>query len=259
MLKFGIPALQSIINENIKSTDHYTLTNNNQCLINNFKDNIILNNISFAYQENNEKLIFKNLNLKIEKKKIIGIFGHSGSGKSTFVDILSGLLVPTSGSILIDGKNIGKNDKLLRSIFAYVPQTVYILDDTIKNNIVFGQNYNEIDIKRLNNAIQLSQLEYFVEKLANGIDTIVGERGAAISGGQIQRIGIARALYHKAEVLIFDESTNALDSNTENKIMEEIKQLKKIKTIIIVSHNIKILEICDEIYELKDKTLNIKI
>lgn len=259
MLKFGIPALESIINEDIKSIDHYRQEHFSKCLNYNFKDNIILNNISFAYQKNNKQLIFENLNFKIEKNKIIGIFGNSGSGKSTFVDILSGLLAPVSGSILIDGKNIGKNSKLLRSIFAYVPQNVFILDDTIQNNIVFGENDNEIDIERLNNAIHQSQLKYFVESLPKGVNTIVGERGSVISGGQIQRIGIARAIYHNAEVLIFDESTNALDQNTENQIIEEIKQLKKFKTTIIISHNIKILQICDNIYELKNKTLNIKI
>ena len=259
MLKFGIPALESIINEDIKSIDHYRQEHFNKCLNYNFKDSIILNNISFAYQKNNKQLIFENLNFKIEKNKIIGIFGNSGSGKSTFVDILSGLLAPVSGSILIDGKNIGKNSKLLRSIFAYVPQNVFILDDTIKNNIVFGENDNEIDIERLNNAIHQSQLKYFIESLPKGVNTIVGERGSVISGGQIQRIGIARAIYHNAEVLIFDESTNALDENTENQIIEEIKQLKKFKTTIIISHNIKILQICDNIYELKNKTLNIKI
>ena len=143
----------------------------------------------------------------------------------------------------------------MNTIFAYVPQSVYLLNDSIKNNITFGEDVDETKLKK---AISLAQLSSFVNSAHDGIDTIVGERGTKISGGQIQRIGIARAIYHESEILIFDESTNALDLKSENKIIEEIKALKVSKTIVVISHKLSNLNICDKVYELKEGRLELK-
>ncbi len=256
-LRFGLPALSTIINENILSETHYNdLSKNREKYLGyQFKDNISFNNIHFSYGGSKENKIFDNLNIQIKKHEIIGVFGSSGSGKSTFADLLSGLLLPTSGSIYLDGQNILDKPFILSTIFAYVPQSVYLLNDSIKNNITFGE---DVDVTKLKKAIRLAQLSSFVERAPNGIDTIVGERGTKISGGQIQRIGIARAIYHESEILIFDESTNALDLKSENKIIEEIKALKVSKTIVVISHKLSNLNICDKVYELKEGKLELK-
>lgn len=256
-LRYGIPALNVILNENIFSSKYYDdLSKERKKNIDyKFKNSINFKNIHYNYPEKKENVIFKNLNLEIKKNEIIGIYGPSGSGKSTFADLLSGLLIPTSGSIFLDEKNVIQNPYALRAIFAYVPQSVYLLNDTIKNNITFGDDLNKINNKKLEQSIKLSQLFPLIEKIPEGVNSIVGERGAMLSGGQIQRIGIARAIYHQSEILIFDESTNALDSESEQKIIKEIKDLKKTKTIIIISHKISNLEICDKVFQLKDKKL----
>ena len=256
-LRFGIPALDIILNEQISSSKYYDdLSKQREKNINyKFKNSINFKDITYNYAEKKNSIIFKNLNLEINKNQIIGIFGPSGSGKSTFADLLSGLLIPTSGKIFLDDENVTQNSYALRAIFAYVPQSVYLLNDTIKNNITFGDDLSAVDINKLQKSLKLSQLSSFIETIPDGVETIVGERGSMLSGGQIQRIGIARAIYHESEILIFDESTNALDSEAEQKIIEEIKDLKKTKTIIIISHKLSNLEICDKVYQLKNKQL----
>jgi ABC-type multidrug transport system fused ATPase/permease subunit len=256
-IRYGIPALNIILNEQISSSKYYDdLSKNRRKNINyQFKNSIKFKNINYNYTGKENGIIFENLNLEINKNQIIGIYGPSGSGKSTFADLLSGLLTPTSGKILLDDENVTQNPYALRAIFAYVPQLVYLLNDTIKNNITFGENLKNVDINKLQKSIKLSQLSSLVETAPDGVETIVGERGSMLSGGQIQRIGIARAIYHESEVLIFDESTNALDSEAEQKIIEEIADLKKTKTIIIISHKISNLQICDKVFQLKDKKL----
>ena len=266
LMKFATSTLESILSENIYHSKYYDnlAIKKNKILKRKFNQSIIFKNISFYYQGKKDEIIFKNLYLEINKNEIIGFYGPSGSGKSTFADLLTGLLKPTSGSIFLDGMEIhdnnnnNNNDNFLKHLFAYVPQQVYLLDDTIKNNITLGEEENFINYQKLNESINLSQLSQFVDHSAKGINTIIGERGSMLSGGQAQRLGIARALYHHSEILIFDESTNSLDTEVEKKIMNEIKELKKIKTIIIISHKLELLKICDKIYELKNKTLNLK-
>jgi ABC-type multidrug transport system fused ATPase/permease subunit len=262
LMRFATSSLDSILSENIYHSQYYDnlAIKKNKILKRKFNQSIIFKNISFYYQGKKDEIIFKNLNLEINKNEIIGLYGPSGSGKSTFADLLTGLLKPTSGSIFLDRMEIhdNNNDNFLKLLFAYVPQQVYLLDDTIKNNITLGEEENFINYQKLNESINLSQLSQFVDHSAKGINTIIGERGSMLSGGQVQRLGIARALYHHSEILIFDESTNSLDTEVEKKIMNEIKELKKIKTIIIISHKLELLKICDKIYELKNKTLNLK-
>ena len=219
-----------------------------------FKNTLSLDDLSFRYENN--KNIFENVNLEINKGELIGIIGPSGSGKSTLVDIISGLLKPSDGKIIIDDKILGQYEKIN---CGYVSQNVFLMDDTIQKNIAFGQNDNEVNINRVNQAVKESQLEEFVKKLPEGLNTIVGERGTKISGGQKQRIGIARALYSDADLLIFDESTNALDSNTEKEFFNTILKMKKMKTIIFISHKNIFMEYFDKIYQIKNNSIELTI
>ncbi len=200
-----------------------------------------------------KKQIFKNFDFIIKKNDFLGVVGRSGSGKSTLIDILIGLYKPEKGKILVDNQNIEKNIKGWQSNIGCVPQEVFIFDDTLKKNIAFGINSSNIDEKRLKQSIEFSFLKEFTENLENGLDTEIGEKGAKVSGGQRQRIGIARAIYNNPDILIFDESTNALDNFTEKKILNEIHLLKGKKTIILISHKKENLKNCDKILDLDEK------
>ena len=186
--------------------------------------------------------------MSIKKGTRVGIIGKSGSGKSTLVDIILGLLEPEKGEILVDGINIKDNKHSWQSYIGYIPQDIYLLDDTIKNNITFGIDKNDINKKLLYESIKIAQLEKFVESSKNKLDTVVGNRGIKISGGEKQRIGIARALYNNPEILIFDEATSALDVDNENKILDEIYEGIGNKTLIVISHRNNTVKYCDLIY-----------
>ncbi len=222
----------------------------------NFQERINLKNISFRFP-NTENYVLRNINLQIKKGDCLGIMGESGSGKSTFADILMTLLIPSIGEYHIDNLNIYESDddsnilEWRRSI-AQVPQKIFLADTTIAENIAFGSDKDKIDMTRLRECAQLSSIESFIESLPMKYETIVGESGAFLSGGQIQRMAIARALYKGAKLLIFDEATSALDEKTEEKIMNSIKRIKGKVTIVFISHKIKTLEICDEIIEIKN-------
>ncbi len=211
-------------------------------------NNIKFDKVSFKYDVN-KNYIFKDINLNIKKGDVIGILGKSGSGKSTFVDLLTSLLNPTDGKILIDGSEVKAISSDWKKIIGYVPQNIFMSDTTIKKNIAFALNDNEIDIKTLNECVEKAQINEFLGRLPDGLDTHVGEKGSKLSGGQIQRVAIARCLYKRSQIMIFDESTNALDMETENKILDTIFALKKNKTIFIVSHKLNALKYCDKIYK----------
>ena len=211
-----------------------------------FRD-IYIKEVNFRYPNTNIYSII-DLNLSIKSGKKIGFVGSSGAGKSTFVNLLLGLLQPTKGKILIDDKDISENLRNWQSQIGYVSQDIYLLDDTIRNNIAFGQSSTNINSEYLLNAIKTAQLEKFVNSLPNGEETIIGNRGIRISGGQKQRIGIARALYNKPRVLIFDEATSSLDLENERKIMDKIYQSNKELTFIIISHRNNTVKNCDLIY-----------
>ena len=176
--------------------------------------------------------------------------GKSGAGKSTLVDVMLGLLAPTSGTITLDGTSIYDNLNSWQQIVGYVPQDVFLLDDSILKNIAFGIHEDNLDFERLNEVIKEVQLDDFICELSEGLNTELGERGLRLSGGQKQRIGIARALYHKSSVLVFDEATSALDTETETEIMSEISNLKGNQTIIIIAHRPSTLKHCNRIVEL---------
>lgn len=223
-----------------------------------FKNYINFNNVNFSYKDSakeDSSLVLKNINLKIKKGSKVGIIGGSGSGKSTFLDLLMGLIFSQDGEILIDGKKIQEIKSSWQKTIGCVPQEVFILDNTLKRNVAFGLPDELIDEDKVNKAIELANLKEFKNTLDSGLETLLGESGSRLSGGQRQRIGIARALYHNPNILIFDEATNALDTQTEKKIINEIFSVKEDNTIIFVSHNRDNLVFCDLIYEVKDRTL----
>ncbi len=214
--------------------------------------NININNLSFSYGNNDP--IFKDINIYIKEKSFVGLVGKSGTGKSTFVNILTALLFPTNGEILIDGKNLSSMDiKSWRKRIGYVSQSPFLFNDTIYNNILYG-NVNASPEEVIESA-KLSNSYEFINQLPNKFDTIVGQRGAALSGGQLQRIAIARSIIGKPSLLIFDECTNALDQENENIIKETIENLSTKHTIIVITHNKHVIEKADEIYQFKNKDL----
>lgn len=212
----------------------------------NFSKELKFNNLSFKY-EKADTVSVDNINLSIKAGSKIGIIGNSGAGKSTLVDLLLGLLKPTVGSIETDGVDIYKNIHAWQNLTGYVPQDIYLLDDTIKKNIAFGIADDFFDSKKFERAIQISQLQDFVKNLSLGVDTVVGNRGVRISGGQRQRIGIARALYNNQKILILDEATNSLDLENEKNIIDNIFSFDKSKTLILVAHRHETVKKCDEV------------
>lgn len=193
----------------------------------------------------NNKPVLQDISFTIPKGKFVGIIGPSGAGKTTFVDILLGLLEPTSGKITVDGVDIFSNIRGWQANLAYVPQSIYLIDGTIKENIALGVAEDEIDNELINKVLHMAELYDFVYSQPDNINTNVGERGVKLSGGQRQRIGIARALYQQPEVLILDEATSALDNETEKSITDTILKLKGKITIIAIAHRTSTLEQCD--------------
>jgi len=255
-LSFNAPSI-NIINKEFKNNSIVNDQINEKKVHKiNFTDSININNLSFGYSNDTSKIILNNINLEIKKGDHIGIVGKSGQGKSTFVDLLLGLIKPINGQITIDGialENINFNGML----FGYVPQNIYLTDDSIINNIAFGESKKNINYNNLDDAINNAQLSDFIKNLENGLDTIVGERGVRISGGQLQRVGIARALYRNPDIIILDEATSSLDVETENQFMNSINNLIKNKTLITISHRFNTLKNCNKIYELKDQKLSL--
>ena len=215
------------------------------------KNGIDIENISWHYK-NSDVYVIHNLNFTIKKGTSVAFVGQSGAGKTTLADIILGLLEPQEGKVLIDGNDIYHMGKQLGKIMGYVPQTVYLTDDTIRNNVAFGIEGSDIDDDKVWDALEQAQLKQFVKNLNQGLDTFVGDRGVRFSGGQRQRIAIARALYENPDIIIFDEATAALDNETELAVMESIHALQGYKTIIIIAHRLTTIKDCDEIYEISD-------
>jgi len=246
-LRFANPVINKIKNELGLEPKQVLFTSNNNLII---EKELTLKDISFQYDKS-ENYALDNINLSILSGQSIGIIGSSGAGKSTLVDIILGLLRPHKGKMLVDGKEINsENIQMWQKNIGYVSQSIYILDDSFKNNIAFGIPKDEIDDEKINNATKLAQLETFINELPEGLNTFAGEQGVRISGGQLQRIGIARALYNNPSILVFDEATSALDNETEKSVMDSITNLQGNKTIIIIAHRLTTVKDCDIIIEL---------
>lgn len=210
-----------------------------------------LKNISYHYPDT-KQMVLQNVDMVIPIGKSIGIVGVSGSGKTTVVDIILGLLNPQSGEVLIDGMLLKENYGQWLSCIGYIPQMIFMLDDTIRANVAFGISPEKVEEEKVLKALEEAQLRDFIEKLPDGLDTRIGERGIRLSGGQRQRIGIARALYPNPELLFFDEATSALDMETETAIMESINRLHGRKTLVIIAHRLATIAECDMVYRVEN-------
>ena len=225
------------VKENIKFKDEKFLT-------------LEMKNVSYSYPNSNS-LACKKVSLKINQGELIGIIGQSGAGKTTLVDIILGFLEPQEGKILYNGEDITKNMKKWSSRIAYLPQEIFTIDNSIKENITLSKEEGINDHHRLQDSISKSKLSELIKELPNGINTVLGERGIRLSGGQRQRIAIARALYRDSKVIILDEATSSLDLGTERDILSLIRELKGKITFVIVAHRINTLSICDRIFKIK--------
>ena len=220
-------------------------------------ENLKVSNLNFSFSDDDEPII-KNLSLNVKKGDIIGLTGKSGSGKSTLLDLIMGLLPPSSGSIVFNGKPTQETVRDVYSTLMYIPQEPFIIDGTIKENIILGENPLKIDTLRVNKAVEVSNLQTLIKSLPHGIDTQVGENGSRLSGGQRQRIQIARAIYMRRNFLVFDEATSALDIQTEEEILEELVKLREEFTILMVSHRSNLQKYCTKFFVLEKGRLNQK-
>ena len=213
-----------------------------------FMKGVFAEHITYHYPDSDTEVLH-DITLEIPKGKTVALIGPSGAGKTTLADIILGLLPPVSGVVRMDDKNIYENLRSWRQKLGYIPQSIYLSDDTIRNNVAFGIYEDQIDDDAIWKALEKAQLKDFVQGLEKGLDTYVGDRGVRLSGGQRQRIGIARALYHDPEILVLDEATSALDSSTEQAVMESIESLQGLKTMVIIAHRLTTIKNADLIYE----------
>ena len=218
---------------------------------NHLASSISIENLNFSYETSSTQAL-TGVSIEVSRGEAVGLVGPSGSGKSTLVDILLGLLEPTSGRVLVDDVDIRDNLRGWQDQIGYVPQSIFLTDDTLRRNVAFGLPKDQIDDIAVASAIRSAQLEDFVASLPEGVETVVGERGVRLSGGQRQRIGIARALYNNPDVLVLDEATSSLDTETEHGVMQAVQALQGEKTVIIVAHRLSTVEYCDRLYRLEN-------
>ncbi len=253
---YAVPSLDLIYND-LLEVEKLSITRSKKDKNWHFQEKIEIKNLTYCYPDGDTNVI-QNANFEIKRGQTVAFIGTSGAGKSTIVDVLLGLLPPVRGKIYADGMNIYKNLATWQKEIGYIPQSIYLSDDTIKNNIAFGVKEEDIDENAVNRALQQAQLSEFVESLPEGWDTFVGDRGVRLSGGQRQRIGIARALYHNPEILVLDEATSALDSETESAVMEAIEKLQGGKTILIIAHRLTTIRNADVIFEVGEGKVELK-
>lgn len=247
---YGLPSIDALYND-ISLSRNYAIATTDAEIDISFNNAIEMEKVSFAYDDNTSNVL-NCMSLKIYKNCSTAFVGPSGSGKTTLADLLLGVHAPTEGDIKVDGVSILDNIKRWQGKIGYIPQNIYLIDDTIRRNIAFAIKDEEIDDYKVWDAIDQAQLREFVNQLPDGLDSTIGELGVRISGGQRQRIGIARALYRNPEILVLDEATSALDSDTEKAVMESIDALNGKKTMIIIAHRLTTIKNCDYIYEIKD-------
>ena len=241
---------ESFLNAN-KEDDALLAGEKSKKRISAIKDTISVNDVVYSYP-NSKETVLNMASLKVEKGTSVGIVGDSGSGKTTLVDVMLGLLKPSRGEVSIDGIDIQDDASGWLGQIGYIPQTIFMIDDTIRENVIFGYPREGYSDELVWKALDEASLGDFVRSLPEGLDTKIGERGVRISGGQRQRIGIARALYREPDILFFDEATSALDNSTESAIMESINSLKGTKTMVIIAHRLTTIEACDHVYRVAD-------
>ena len=246
-LRYVTPVIDTLHNQ-VSLPPVFMLGNNSAPL--RFEQEIRVENLTFSYEPDSNPVI-KNINLSIKRGQTVGFVGTSGAGKSTLIDLLLGLLKADEGIVLVDAQDIQHNLRAWHKKIGYVPQSIFLTDDTLMRNIAFGVADDQIDESAVIKSIKAAQLEEFVRGLPEGLSTPVGERGVRLSGGQRQRIGIARALYNDPDVLVLDEATSALDNSTESEVMKPIISMHGIKTIVVVAHRLSTVEQCDYIYRLE--------
>jgi ABC-type bacteriocin/lantibiotic exporter with double-glycine peptidase domain len=261
-MKYHSASFKLIANELLSMRQAYIIDNNhgkfNETKKIIFKNKLEIKKLDYYYPASKSK-IFNQASFSIDYGDIIGISGSSGAGKSTLVDLMTGLLKPSAGEILVDGFNINKSSNNWQQQIGYVPQDIYLLDDTIKANICFGVIKSEFNEENYSKAIELAQLKNFIKLLPDKENTQVGDRGIKLSGGQRQRIGIARSLYFRPNILIFDEPTSALDVENEKKIIDDLHKLSGKLTIIIVSHRNTVFEKCKKILHIENGKIEERI
>lgn len=249
-IKYAEPAIESICNDLFSNNDNYKYKDNFNKI--KFEKKIVFKNVNLKFTVNKEEVL-KDINLEINKKDFIAIIGKTGSGKTTFLNLLMGLVIPTSGSIQIDGYNLNEYIFSWRKKIGFVPQSISLLEDSLEKNIAYGVEEDEISQEKIVSSLNLSRLIDFKKDNIN--DLLIGEDGEKISGGQRQRLAIARALYTEPEVLIFDEPTSALDEETSRELFKTLKELNLTKTIIIVSHDIENLDMFNKVFKIKEKKI----
>lgn len=253
-IRFSKPALTVVYEDLFTNNETYSNKETKESVVNNsetrkFTDSIKLNEISFRYP-NQKEYSLKDISLTIPIGQSVAFIGESGAGKTTLVDMILGLFQPEKGSILVDGENISEIKSIWQKKIGYIPQSIFLTDDSIRENVAFGITKDQIDDRAVWNALEQAQLKDFIEGQPNQLDTTVGERGIRLSGGQRQRIGIARALYHNPEIIFMDEATSALDNETEKDIMSAIDDLKGDKTLIIIAHRLSTIKNCDKVFKI---------
>ena len=249
VIKGNVAAFEAVKDDLQRSIENQKIVSETSIITSiNLYKNIALNDIAFSYP-GKDRAAVDGVNMSIPVNSVIGLVGSSGSGKSTLIDLLLGLLTPQQGGIYVDDIRItADNKRAWQDLLGFVPQSIFLSEGSIAENIAFGIPAKDISLKQVNKALNLANLTELVEQLPDGVNTRVGERGVQLSGGQRQRIGIARALYHEAEVLVFDEATSALDGITEKIVMDAIHEFSGQKTIIMIAHRLKTVEKCDLIY-----------
>ena len=256
-IRYGKPGVDTLIEEFDRNSIQFENPNHSKDILT-LKKEIQLDGVSFSYSIPKDAVL-NDVNLKICKGELVGLVGESGSGKSTLVNLFLGLIQPTNGQIIVDDKELNSgNINQWQNIIGYVPQEIYILDDSIRRNIAFGIDDDAINNERVMEVLHISRLKELVQEYDDGLDLVLGERGAKLSGGQKQRVGIARALYHDPEILVLDEPTSALDLKTEREILNTFKPLKGKKTILIIAHREKALDMCSHIYKIKNGNLELR-
>jgi len=253
-LRFAVPTI-NVIYSDIKNFQKIKINDKNKKI--SFKETLVLNEINYSYPNDEKRTILKNINLTIKANSTVGFIGSTGSGKTTLIDLILGLLQPQTGSIEVDGIIINQNNiKHWQNLIGYVPQNIYLSDDSVAANIAFGVEKKNIDLPQVEHVAKLANVHKFViDNLINQYNTNIGERGVRLSGGERQRIGIARALYHNPSLLILDEATSALDNATEKIVMDTINNISKSITILIITHRLDTVKNCDNLFILKDGVL----